>query len=70
MKLTSFNSCSISASTDSSSEDSSSESLSSSLEADDCVDLSLAEGSDFILDAVFASPIEGPDFRGRARAFL
>jgi hypothetical protein len=70
IKLTSLICCSISVSTDcSSEEDSSSEGLSSSLEADECGDLSLVELGVFGLDVLFATPV-GPDFRGRALAFV
>jgi hypothetical protein len=69
IKLTSLICCSTSVSTDCSSEDSSPEALSSSLEADECGDLSLAELSVFGLDVLFASPV-GPDFKGRPLAFV
>lgn len=70
IKLTSLIFCSISVSTDcSSEEDSAPEALSSSLEADECGDLSLVELSVFGLDVLFATP-GGPDFRGRALAFV
>jgi hypothetical protein len=70
IKLTSLICCSISVSTDcSSEEDSSPEALSSSLEADECGDLSLAELGVFGLDVLFATPVE-LDFRGRALAFV
>jgi hypothetical protein len=69
-ELTSLICCSISSSTDcSSSEDSSSEALSSSLEADECGDLSLAGFSVFGLDVLSATAVEGPDFFGRDLAF-
>lgn len=78
MELTSLINCSISGSTDCSSEegDSSSEALWSSLEDDDCGDLSLVVVSNFesfgspCLNILLASPVEEPDFRGRARFFV